>query len=104
MPSYVEVRTVSRHQIAQEMGWSMTKTKATLWNLRWLTAPYRVGPFRYNADLIEALRMLYRLDEPSTREDRDFLTAYLKTKEIADERRTRGPDSAPGTAQPPAAG
>ena len=82
MKTYSQVRTVTRNQIATEMGWSHSKTKATLWNLRWLTAPYRVGPHRYNADVITALRQLYRLEEPSTREDRDFLTRYLMNKEI----------------------
>jgi hypothetical protein len=99
---YAKVRTVSRHQIAVEMGWSQGKTKRRLWGLRWLTQPFRVGPNLYNADLIEALRALYRWEEPSTREDRDFLARYLK--EITDERRPDRQAPGEGSAQYPAAG
>lgn len=75
---YSRVRTVSPARIATEMGWSKSRTKAALWNLRWLTLRYRVGPKRYNADVIEALRKLYRQNS----DDKDFLSRYLKNKEI----------------------
>lgn len=79
MSKYAKARTVTRSDIAREMGWTYDQTTSRLVALKWLVKHFRVGHFRYNATVIEVLQQLY---DNHPMDDQDWLSTYLASKEI----------------------
>lgn len=80
---YVAARTVGQIDISRELGWPLSKTARRIHTLEWLMGPFEVSHRKWNADVIGAIQALYGQVPATTRDERDFLSRYLKSKETS---------------------